>query len=109
MRIADVYLDTQGFSRFNTVMQAVECELPVVAYEGRFMRGRFASGILRYIGLDELVSRDDAEYVRTAVALAQSKELRESVRARLRSGRQRLYRDRAAVDALTDFITALPR
>lgn len=109
MRHADVYLDTQGFSGFNTVMQAVECELPVIAYEGRFMRGRFASGVLRSLGLDELIASDDAGYVQRAVALARDREFRDGVRERLRSGREQLYRDRTAVDALTGFISALPR
>jgi protein O-GlcNAc transferase len=109
MRHADVYLDTLGFSGFNTVMQAVECELPIVAFEGRFMRGRFASGVLRSLGLDELVAGNEAEYVRQAVALARDGELRERVRARLRSQRQQLYRNRAAIDAMTEFINALPR
>ena len=109
LRHADVYLDTQGFSGFNTVMQALECELPIVAYEGRFMRGRFASGILRTLGLDELIASDDAGYVQRAVALARDEELRNRVRERLRNTRQRLYQCRPAVDGLSEFIVSLPR
>ena len=33
---ADVYLDTIGFSGFNTVMRALQCGLPVVSCRGRF-------------------------------------------------------------------------
>jgi hypothetical protein len=44
MKQARLYLDTIGFSGFNTAMLAVECGLPVVTREGRFMRGRLASG-----------------------------------------------------------------
>jgi protein O-GlcNAc transferase len=108
LRRADVYLDTLGFSGFNTVMQALECDLPVVAYEGRFMRGRFASGILRCLGLDELVASTSAEYVHKALALARDERLRDRVRVRLRSHRHSLYRNRAAVEALTGFIVSLP-
>ena len=43
---ADAMLDTIGFSGFNTAMLAIEGGLPVVAYDGRFMRGRLASGII---------------------------------------------------------------
>jgi predicted O-linked N-acetylglucosamine transferase (SPINDLY family) len=109
MRHADVYLDTVGFSGFNTVMQAIECELPVVAYEGRFMRGRFASGALRSLGLAELVAGNHTQYVQHAVALVRDREFRDGVRERLRSGREHLYRNRAAVDALTEFIRTLAR
>ena len=47
----DVYLDTIGYSGFNTAMQAIECTLPIVTCEGRFQRGKLASGILNRIGL----------------------------------------------------------
>ncbi len=109
MRRADVYLDSLGFSGFNTVMQAIECGLPIVAYEGRFMRGRFASGILGALGLQELVAQSATDYVRHAVALARDPQLRAAIRARLAAERHRLYRNRAAVEALTEFLTSLPR
>ena len=44
---ARVFLDTIGFSGFNTALQAVQCGLPIVSRDGRFLRGRLASGILR--------------------------------------------------------------
>jgi protein O-GlcNAc transferase len=109
MRRADVYLDSLGFSGFNTTMQAVECALPIVAYQGRFMRGRFASGILEALGLQELVAQTTGDYVRHAVALARNPERRAAIRERLATERHRLYGDRAAVDALTGFLTGLPR
>jgi protein O-GlcNAc transferase len=109
MRRADIYLDSPGFSGFNTAMQAIECGLPIVAYEGRFMRGRFASGILRTLGLEELVAQSAADYVRHAVALARDPQRRTAIRERLAAGRHRLYRNRAAADALTEFLTSLPR
>ena len=51
MSQAHVCLDTIGFSGFNTALQAVQAGLPLVAREGRFMRGRLASGILKRLGL----------------------------------------------------------
>jgi protein O-GlcNAc transferase len=107
MRRADVYLDTIGFSGFNTVMQAVECALPIVAFEGRFMRGRFASGILRAIGLDELVATDAEQYAQLAVRLARNEVFRDGIRLRLRDRRHSLYRDQCAIDGLDEFIAGL--
>jgi predicted O-linked N-acetylglucosamine transferase (SPINDLY family) len=63
MMRADVCLDTIGFSGFNTAMQAVECGLPIVAWEGRFLRGRLASGIMKRIGSPALVARSESAYV----------------------------------------------
>jgi predicted O-linked N-acetylglucosamine transferase (SPINDLY family) len=59
MKRADVFLDTIGFSGFNTAMQAAECALPIVTREGRFMRGRLASGMLRSMGMSDLVAADE--------------------------------------------------
>ena len=51
LRHADVMLDTIGFSGYNTAVQAIECGLPLVTREGRFLRGRLASGVLRRMDL----------------------------------------------------------
>jgi predicted O-linked N-acetylglucosamine transferase (SPINDLY family) len=106
MRQADVCLDSIGFSGFNTALQAVECGLPMVTREGRFQRGRLASGILRRIGLHELVTRDDEGYVAAAVALAREPARREALRGRIQAQRHLLYADAAPVRALEEFLLA---
>ena len=103
---ADVYLDTIGFSGFNTAMQAVQCGLPIVAREGRFMRGRFASGILKRMGLAELVAGSEEDYVALAVKLVQDAGYRQSVRTRLEASRPVLFEDLAPIAALEDFLLA---
>lgn len=101
---ADVYLDTVGFSGFNTALQAVRAGLPVVTREGRFLRGRLAAGILRRMGLDELVAPSDSAYVELAVALAKDPARRRELRERLRLGSERLLEDDAPVRALESFM-----
>jgi protein O-GlcNAc transferase len=103
MSQADVFLDTMGFSGFNTAMQAIECGLPIAAYEGRFLRGRLASGVLRRMGLDELVATDDAGYVEIAVRLATDAAWWGEVRKRIEAARGALYGDAAPVRALEKF------
>ena len=103
MQEADVYLDTIGYSGFNTALQAVECSLPLVAYEGRFLRGRLASGILRHMGLDELVATSDEAYVELVVRLARDAAYWGAVRERLQARRGSLYADNASVRALEAF------
>jgi protein O-GlcNAc transferase len=100
LRQADVYLDTIGFSGFNTMMQAVECHLPCVTYEGRFLRGRLGSGILERLEIPGLIAHDAREYVDLAVALGADPGHRAGMRAAIRSTEHRLYADRSAVDAL---------
>jgi predicted O-linked N-acetylglucosamine transferase (SPINDLY family) len=104
MKRADVYLDTMGFSGFNTAMQAIECQTPVVAWDGAFMRGRLASGILRRMGLSELVARTEDEYVRLVVKLARDEGYRLQIRERIAELRGSLFGDLAPVRALEEFL-----
>ncbi len=104
MQRADVFLDTIGFSGFNTAAQALECGLPVVTQEGRFMRGRFASGILRHIGIPELIAADDEAYAAFAVRLASESEYRAAMKSRIALSRGKMFDDVGAVRALEDFL-----
>lgn len=106
---ADLYLDTLGFSGFNTALQALECGLPIVAHEGRFLRGRLASGMLRDIGLPDLVADSDDAYIELAVALAQDVERRAELRRRIARNREALYEDAAPVEALEEFLQRVAR
>jgi protein O-GlcNAc transferase len=101
MRQADVYLDTIGFSGFNTVMQAVQVHLPAVTVEGRFMRGRLGSGILRRLGMPELIAATKTQYVDIAVTLAEDIAYRTRMRRRLLLAEKRAYSDLSAIDALS--------
>jgi protein O-GlcNAc transferase len=108
LRSADVYLDTIGFSGFNTLMQAVECRLPCVTFEGRFLRGRLGSGILRHLGLDELVATSVDAYIDLATRLAESSTYRAAIREKLGLAASRAYRDVSAVDALAGVLLEHP-
>ncbi|HJV00591.1 MAG TPA: tetratricopeptide repeat protein [Burkholderiaceae bacterium] len=104
LRQAGVFLDTIGFSGFNTAMQAVDCALPMVTVEGRFMRGRFGSAILRRMGLDHLVQPDSAGYVDLACRLAADPALRDTVRTAIAARRDVLYRDAAPIRELERYL-----
>jgi predicted O-linked N-acetylglucosamine transferase (SPINDLY family) len=97
---AHVFLDTLGFSGFNTVMQAVECGLPVVTLRAEFMRGRLGSGILERMGLGDLVATSEEGYVDLALRLAQDPAAREEIHTRMASAREVLYGDTAPIRAL---------
>jgi predicted O-linked N-acetylglucosamine transferase (SPINDLY family) len=104
MQRADAYLDTIGFSGFNTAMQGVEAGVPIVTREGAFMRGRLASGVLRRMGHADLVAQDDEAYVAAAVRLARDAAWRDEVRQRIRSDRGVLFEDATPVRALEAFL-----
>ena len=104
MQRAHLMLDTIGFSGFNTVIQAIECGLPVVTREGDFMRGRLGSGILRRIGMDALVVDSDEAYVELATALTRDPAQRDRLRDDVIARRSELFGDLAPVRALERFL-----
>ncbi len=104
MSRAHVLLDTIGFSGFNTAMQAVECGLPIVTREGRFLRGRLAGGILKRMQLQELVATTEEGYVDLAVRLCQSPEYHSHTRTRIGTNRDVLFEDPEPVRALERFL-----
>lgn len=104
MERADVYLDTIGFSGFNTALRAMECGLPIVTREGRFLRGRLASGILKRLGLTELVAQSEQDYIAVAVRLARDADYREHIRGRIAESRHVLFEDIEPIHALETFL-----
>src|SRR5256885_3297947 len=101
---ADVFLDTIGFSGFNTAMQAVERGIPIGNRAGRFLRGRLASGILKRMGLQELVAGSEEDYISLAVKLIRDGEYRTRTRKRIEGDRHVLFEDMAPIRALENFL-----
>ena len=104
MKSANVYLDTIGFSGFNTVMQAMDCALPVVSKQGNFMRGRLGSGILRRMGIPELIANSDEEYIELVVRIANDDSYRNQMSKKIINQRNILYNDIEPIRALERFI-----
>ena len=105
MHLADLYLDTLGFSGFNTAMQAIECALPIVTKRGRFLRGRFASAILSKLGLEECIASTDQEYVDQAALLASDPLLREKISSKIITERGILFNDLNPVRAFESLLS----
>jgi len=103
----DVFLDTIGFSGFNTALHALEQGLPVVTVEGEFMRGRLASAILRRIDVAGTIAANPGEYVEIAASLARDKRLRKSLAKRMRAGLPAIYADAEPVRSLERVIESL--
>lgn len=101
---ANLALDTIGFSGYNTAIQAVESGLPLVTREGRFLRGRLASGIMRRIGVTQLVTQTAEEYVSLCAELITDSRLNERIRRELVQRRGVLYGDLASIRHLEDVI-----
>ena len=97
-------LDSPGFSGFNTVMQAVECACPIVAWEGDALRSRFASGVLRQLGLDDWVCGDAASFADRAQRACDDPVAAGAMRRQIEAGRSALCGDTGTVAATADVL-----
>jgi CRISPR-associated protein Csy1 len=102
----DAVLDTVHWSGGNTSLDALSAALPVVTLPGRFMRGRQTCGMLRLMGIDDLIARDEDDYVRIAARLAGEPAWRESLSSRIRAGASAVFDDPAPIAALQEFLLA---
>jgi protein O-GlcNAc transferase len=93
LRHADVLLDTIGFSGYNTAVQAIECGLPLVTREGRFLRGR----------------QTKADYVNLVVRLVADRHYQAHIRHEIQQRRLVLFDDESAMGPFQDFLESVAR
>jgi predicted O-linked N-acetylglucosamine transferase (SPINDLY family) len=98
----DVFLDCPAFSGYTTAWQAVHRGIPIVTFEGEFLRQRLAAGLLRQIGMKDGITSSADHYVQTAALRAQEARIgsqRELRRESIRRAATRADGNRAAVSA----------
>jgi protein O-GlcNAc transferase len=103
-RLADIFLDSLGWSGCNSTLEALAQDVPVVSFAGELMRGRHSAAILTMLGLPELIAPTPDALVAQAIALGRDPAARQALRARIARDKHRLYRDHAAIDGLADYL-----
>lgn len=83
LAMGDVQLDTYPYGGWTTNMEALYMGLPIVTQEGDMMRNRWGSHMLRALGIQEGIARDEFEYIAWAVRLAKHPEIRAKVRGQI--------------------------
>lgn len=101
---ADVFLDSIGWSGFNSALESTAHNVPIVTWPGELMRGRHSYGILQMMGVDETIAASKEEYVKIAVRLAKDEAYRQSLKDKISVNKQNLYRDQETVRGLEAFI-----
>jgi protein O-GlcNAc transferase len=81
--VGDVYLDTHPWSGAGSLVDSLEAGIPAVVWEGGASRARAGGGLLRSLGLDELISRDAGSYHQLALRLATDRDARQLMRQRI--------------------------
>jgi protein O-GlcNAc transferase len=107
--LCDVMLDSIGWSGGNTTLEALAQDLPVITYEGDLMRGRVSAGILRMMGMPEAIAGTIEDYIALAARIGNDRAWRDAIKRRVTSDRHRVYRDRACIAGLEDFLDRVTR
>lgn len=89
--LCDVMLDTLHWSGGNTTLDALACGLPVVTLPGEFMRGRQSYGMLKCMGLDELIAKKQDDYIEIAIKIGTDSAWRQQVVQRIITGSNKIF------------------
>lgn len=85
--LADLFLDTFPYNAHTTASDALWMGLPVVTLQGESFASRVAASLLTALGLIELISHTQSEYIQVAVQLARSPDRLQHYRAHLNQHR----------------------
>jgi protein O-GlcNAc transferase len=102
-RMADIYLDSIGWSGCNSTFEALDCNLPVVTMPGAFMRGRHSVAILRMMEITETIALSIDEYISIAVKLGEDSGYRNHLVNKIAERKHLAYRDKTCIQALESF------
>jgi protein O-GlcNAc transferase len=105
----DIALDTPEWSGCNSTFEGLTHDLPIVTLPGSLMRGRHTAAMLRMMGIEETIATSIDDYIAIAVRLANEPEFRHRLAVQIAANKHRLYRDRACIVALEDFLDRAAR
>lgn len=85
--LADIYLDAWPCNGHTTVSDALWAGVPVVTYAGHSFAQRVAASLLHNVGLPDLITHDQDDYMAKVQALAADKPARDAIKATLHRAR----------------------
>ncbi len=102
--IADIFLDSIGWSGCNSSLESVAQNLPIVTLPGDLMRGRHSMAILKMMGIEETIASNKEEYVQIAIRLGKDFQYRQYISEQVAENKHKLYGDLKPVRALEAFL-----
>jgi predicted O-linked N-acetylglucosamine transferase (SPINDLY family) len=105
----DIVLDSVGWSGFNSTIEGLVHDLPIVTLKGPLMRGAHTAAVLTMMGMQDTIADTVDGHVAIAARLARDPDWRAAIKARMAADKHRVYRDRACIEALQDFLERVAR
>lgn len=85
MNLADVFLDTFTVNAHTSCSDALWAGVPVVTKLGNQFAARVASSLLSALDLDELIAKDEVEYLKIVMSLSQDKSKISLLKAKVKN------------------------
>ena len=108
-RQCDVVLDSIGWSGFNTNLESLVDNKPIVTFAGPLMRGRHTTAVMRVMGIPEAIADNVDAYIALAATLARDATKRESMAHWIAEAKQKVFCDHKPIAALEDFLERVAR
>ena len=80
---ADLFLDTFPYNAHTTCSDSIWAGVPLITIEGQSFQSRVASSLLKSSGLDELVAKNENEYLKKAIFFANNKIQLENLKKKM--------------------------
>ncbi len=104
---ADVLIDPFHFGIGSTAAISSVTGTPLVTKAGEFMRGRVGAGYCKMLDVPECIAKDTADYVGKAVGIANDRQLRDAISAKIIKNNPVLYENLEPVEDFVDFIHSI--
>jgi len=99
-----IYFDSRGVSGFNTAIQAIAENLPVVSLNNDKLKGNLANALLLRLGLRELIANSYDEYFEIINKILNDETYRQLIMKRIQENKKIIYEDEEVIHALENFI-----
>jgi protein O-GlcNAc transferase len=86
-RLADLFLDTFNYNAHTTASDALWAGLPIITKLGQGFAARVAGSLLSAVGLEELITENEAEYEALALRLATTPSDLAQIKSKLAANR----------------------
>ena len=73
-KLADLFLDTYPYCGHTTSIEALNAGLPVLTLQGNSFQNRVSASLLKNLDLNELITKNNKEYIKLALELCRDRE-----------------------------------
>ncbi len=91
--LADLFLDTNPYNAHATALDALRGGLPVLTMAGDSFASRVGKSILYSKNINELIAKNDKDYIDKAILYSESKKEYENVRKKINENNKNLRKD----------------